>query len=138
MASGRRAKASAREDSHIRPRRESSEPSRMNNKAWQGYLATAVGVLVEVIRDAVTQASAPAGGGMHVPTSGWGFLAMLLIGMGARLLHKAQPSAPAPEITPTPDLTMDEASPELGRASGEAGAAAARGPFKKPPAPPEK
>lgn len=91
--------------------------------AWQGYLATFVGVLIETIR-----AMAPgADGHITMPKSGWGLLAFVMIGVGSRLLHRAHP----PGLEPTPNLEVEDGGAALGKASGQAGAAAARGPFTR-------
>jgi hypothetical protein len=99
----------------------------MNSTALKGYLGIFAGVLVETIRDMVNQ---PPGSDGHIaiPTSGWGFLAIVLIGLGSRLLHRARPPG---ELAPTPNLEVEDDGAELGKASGEAGAAAARGPFTR-------
>ncbi len=48
------------------------------------------------------------------------------VGVLSTLMAKLAPAG----ITPTPNLTVDDTGPALGKASGEAGAAAGKGPFK--------
>lgn len=50
------------------------------------------------------------------------------VGLLARaVLHFTQ----APSLSPTPDLDVEDGGAKLGKASGEAGSAASKGPFKR-------
>lgn len=56
----------------------------------------------------------------------WLPLAIAGVGVLSTLMAKLAPAG----ITPTPNLTVDDTGPALGKASGEAGVAAGKGPFK--------
>jgi len=86
------------------------------------HLFTKIAIGLQAVAGALTTFS------QAVPVvPSWVPLAITGLGLLSTLAAKMAPAG----LTPTPNLSVDDTGPALGKASGEAGAAAGKGPFTR-------